>query len=42
MSSINRPTPSQQTRRFIVLAAALFAPVVGYGQMLLGSGQSPA
>lgn len=42
MSSILRPTPAQQTRRYIVLAAALFAPVVGYGQMLLGWGQTPA
>lgn len=41
MSSIVRPTPAQRTRRFIVLIAALFAPVVGYGQMLLGLGQTP-
>lgn len=42
MSSIVRPTPAQQTRRLIVLIAALSAPVVGYGQMLLGWGQTPA
>ncbi|MFN3816950.1 hypothetical protein [Brevundimonas sp.] len=42
MSSINRPTSAQQTRRFVVLGAALFAPIVGYGQMLLGWGQTPA
>lgn len=42
MSSIVRPTRAQHTRRVIVLIAALFAPVVGYGQMLLGLGQMPA
>ncbi len=42
MSSIVRPTPAQQARRLIVLIAALFAPVAGYGQMLLGWGQTPA
>lgn len=42
MSSIVRPTPAQQTRRLIVLIAALFAPIAGYGQMLLGWGQTPA
>lgn len=42
MSSIVRPTPSQMTRRLIVLAAAVFAVVVGYSQTLFGWGQSPA
>lgn len=42
MSSIVRPTPSQMTRRLIVLGAAIFAVVVAQAQMLLGWGQSPA
>ena len=40
--SIERPTPSQMTRRLIVLAAAIFAVVIGQTQVLLGWGQSPA
>ena len=40
--SIVRPTPSQMTRRLIVLAAVIFAVVVGQTQVLLGWGQSPA
>lgn len=40
--SIIRPTSTQMTRRLIVLAAAVFAVVVGYSQVLLGWGQSPA
>lgn len=42
MSSIVRATPAQMTRRVIVLAAAVFAVVVGQGQMALGWGQSAA
>jgi len=42
MSSILRPTAAQKTRRLIVLAAAVFAIVVGYSQTLMGWGQSPA
>lgn len=42
MSSIDRPTPAQMTRRLIVLAAAVFAVVIGQSQVLLGWGQSPA
>jgi hypothetical protein len=42
MSSIIRPTSSQMTRRLVVLAAAVFAVVVGYSQTLFGWGQSPA
>ncbi|HWQ86302.1 hypothetical protein [Brevundimonas sp.] len=42
MSSIVRPTPAQMTRRLIVLAAAVFAIVVGQGQMALGWGQTAA
>lgn len=42
MSSIVRPTPAQTTRRLIVLAAAVFAVVVGQAQVLMGWGQSPA
>ena len=41
MSSILRPTPAQTTRRLIVLASAIFAVVVAYGQMALGWGQTP-
>ena len=41
MSSIVRPTPAQTTRRWIVLACAIFAVVVAYGQMALGWGQTP-
>ena len=40
--SIERATPSQMTRRLIVLAAAVFAVVIGQTQVLLGWGQSPA
>lgn len=40
--SIIRPTPAQTTRRLIVLAATIFAIVVGYSQTLLGWGQTPA
>ena len=42
MSSIVRPTPSQQTRRFVVLVAAVFAVAAGQFQALGGFGQSPA
>lgn len=42
MSSIVRATPAQMTRRLIVLAAAIFAIVVGQGQMALGWGQTAA
>jgi hypothetical protein len=42
MSSIVRATPAQMTRRMIVLAAAVFAIVVGQGQMALGWGQTAA
>jgi hypothetical protein len=40
--SITRPTSVQMTRRLIVLAAAVFAVVIGQTQVLLGWGQSPA
>lgn len=40
--SIARPTSEQMTRRLIVLAATIFAVVVGQTQVLLGWGQSPA
>ncbi|MDO9589277.1 MAG: hypothetical protein Q8R45_03900 [Brevundimonas sp.] len=40
--SILRPTSAQMTRRLIVLAAAVFAVVIGQTQVLLGWGQSPA
>lgn len=40
--SIVRPTSAQMTRRLIVLAAAIFAVVIGQTQVLLGWGQSPA
>ena len=40
--SILRPTPAQRTRRLIVLAATLFAIVIGYSQTAIGWGQSPA
>ena len=40
--SIVRATPSQMTRRLIVLAATVFAVVIGQTQVLLGWGQSPA
>jgi hypothetical protein len=42
MSSIVRPTGPQMTRRLIVLASAIFAVAVGYGQMLFGWGQTPS
>jgi hypothetical protein len=41
MASILRPTSAQTTRRWIVLASAIFAVVVAYGQMALGWGQTP-
>lgn len=41
MSSILRPTVAQRTRRLIVLVAAVFAVLVGQGQVALGWGQSP-
>ena len=40
--SIVRPTSSQMTRRLIVLAAVIFAVVIGQTQVLLQWGQSPA
>ncbi len=40
--SIARPTAPQMTRRLIVLAATVFAVVIGQTQVLLGWGQSPA
>ena len=40
--SIIRPTPSQMTRRLIVLASALFGVLVAQAQMLLGWGQTQA
>ena len=40
--SIVRPTSTQMTRRLIVLAAAIFAVIIGQTQVLLGWGQSPA
>lgn len=42
MSAIERPTPAQQTRRLVVLAAAVFAVVVPIVQHLLGIGLSQA
>ncbi len=41
MSSIVRPDAAQTTRRWIVLACAVFAVAVAYGQMALGWGQTP-
>ena len=40
--SIVRATPTQMTRRLIVLIAAIAAVVVGQGQILLGWGQTAA
>ncbi|HZV84120.1 MAG TPA: hypothetical protein VFF48_03955 [Brevundimonas sp.] len=40
MSSIVRATSAQMTRRLIVLAAAVFAVVIGQAQMALGWGQT--
>ncbi len=40
--SIIRPTSAQMTRRLLVLAATVFAVVIGQTQVLLGWGQSPA
>lgn len=40
--SIERPTGSRMARRLIVLAATIFAIVIGQTQVLLGWGQSPA
>lgn len=42
MSSILRPTPAQKTRRYIVLAAALFAVIVPLLQALANWGLSQA
>lgn len=42
MSPDTRPTPSQMTRRLIVLASAVFAVLVAQLQILLGWGQSQA
>ncbi len=42
MSAIERPTPAQQTRRLVVLAAAVFAVVVPVVQNLAGLGLSQA
>lgn len=42
MSAIERPTPRQQTRRLVVLAAAVFAVVVPIVQNLGGFGLSQA
>ncbi len=39
---IERPAAARMTRRLIVLAAAIFAVVIGQTQVLLGWGQSPA
>lgn len=41
-SSIVRPTPTQTTRRLIVLACAIFAVVIAQVQMLMGWGQTAA
>jgi len=41
MTSIVRPTSSQITRRWIVLACAVFSVVAAYGQMATGLGQTP-
>ncbi len=40
--SIVRPSSAHMTRRLIVLAATVFAVVIGQTQVLLGWGQSPA
>lgn len=40
--SIVRPNSAQMTRRLIVLAATIFAIVIGYSQTAIGWGQSPA
>jgi hypothetical protein len=40
--SIVRPNASQKARRLMVLAATVFAIVIGQAQVLLGWGQSPA
>lgn len=42
MSSMVRATSAQMTRRLIVLGTALFAVIVGQGQMALGWGQTAA
>lgn len=42
MTSVERTTPAQMTRRGIVLASAVFAVVVAEAQMLMGWGQSAA
>ncbi len=41
MSSLVRPAAAQTTRRWIVLASAIFAIAVAYGQMAVGWGQTP-
>lgn len=41
MTEIARPTPAQRTRRLIVLATAVLAVIVAYGQMAFGIGQAP-
>lgn len=41
MTEIARPTPAQRTRRLIVLATAVLAVFVAYGQMAFGIGQAP-
>ena len=40
--SIERPTSARMTRRLLVLAATIFAVVIGQTQVLLEWGQSPA
>jgi hypothetical protein len=42
MSTPARPSSAEATRRLLVLAAALFAVVIGQAQILMGWGQSPA
>lgn len=42
MSSIVRPTSIQLTRRLVVLSVAVFSIAIGYSQIALGWGQSPA
>ena len=41
MTSIVRPSSADMTRRMIVLAAAIFAVLIAYGQMAIGWGQTP-
>lgn len=42
MSSIDRATPAQMTRRLVVLGTALFAVIIGQAQIALGWGQTAA